>query len=364
MKILHFHTSLASGGIEAMICGLANGMVAMGEDVTVGTVFAPVEGDSFWHRLSSNVKTFNLGKVQKGFSVKELFAVYRAMKRGNYDVVNLHGSLYYYILAVTMLHQRVHFFYTVHSDATMENAVWDMRLLWLKKWMFRRGWVRAITISDVSQVSFAQFYGCKSTLIYNGIERPEVDLTYVMNNAWQLTPQTQIFLHPGRITEAKNQLVLCRVFQRLIDEGHDVVLLIAGDNRDEQIFNKLKPFFSKRIVFLGQRDDVPQLLAHAAGMCLPSIWEGLPVTLLEALSVGCIPICSPVGGIVNVVKDGGNGLLARSSQEDDYYDAMHHFLAMSPEKRASMRRAALASFEQYDIRETARNYINTYQSAL
>ena len=45
----------------------------------------------------------------------------------------------------------------------------------------------------------------------------------------------------------------------------------------------------------------------------------MPVTLLEALSVGCIPICSPVGGIVNVVKHGVNGLLSKDSTEEEYY---------------------------------------------
>lgn len=48
-------------------------------------------------------------------------------------------------------------------------------------------------------------------------------------------------------------------------------------------------------------------MAHCDAMCLPSIWEGLPVTLLEALSVGCIPICSNVGGIPDVIESGMNG---------------------------------------------------------
>jgi glycosyltransferase involved in cell wall biosynthesis len=51
----------------------------------------------------------------------------------------------------------------------------------------------------------------------------------------RLTPHTRVFLHPGRITEAKNQLVLVRVFDRLIREGHDVALLIAGKEEDDAI---------------------------------------------------------------------------------------------------------------------------------
>ena len=51
MKILHIHTSFTSGGIEAMICGLANEMVKT-EDVSVCSIFKPKENDVFWNKLS------------------------------------------------------------------------------------------------------------------------------------------------------------------------------------------------------------------------------------------------------------------------------------------------------------------------
>ena len=81
MKILHFHPSMSGGGIEAMICGLANEMCRQGHDVTIGTIFKPKDTDIFWKRLSPKVEKFSLGKVKEGFSIKELFAIYKAIKR-------------------------------------------------------------------------------------------------------------------------------------------------------------------------------------------------------------------------------------------------------------------------------------------
>lgn len=123
-------------------------------------------------------------------------------------------------------------------------------------------------------------------------------------SGFRISDKTKLFIHAGRMDTPKNQVVLCRIFKRLIDEGEDVVLLIAGSNHRKDIYNQLVPFFCDRIRYLGERSDIPQLMAQCDAMCLPSIWEGLPITLLEALSVGCIPICSPVGGIPNVVETG------------------------------------------------------------
>ena len=359
MRILHIHPSMLSGGIEAMICAMASEMARQGHDVTFCSIYQPRPDDIFWDQLSDSVHKQTLGKQSIGFSLKEVFAVYRFIRDGHFDVVQLHGFFYYFFLAVLLL-PRQKFFYTLHSDARMESFKWDVRFFWLKKLMFRLGHVHAITISPASQQSFSQLYGCKSALCENGIPMPVVSEARNAVDEARLTPQTRVFLHPGRITEAKNQLVLVKVFDRLIREGQDVALLIAGKDEDDAILQQIRPYFSDRIRFLGLRTDVPSLLAKADGMCLPSVWEGLPVTLLECLAVGCIPICSPVGGIVNVIVDGQNGVLSQSSGEEDYYRAMLRFLALEAGEVARIRQQCTQSFQPYHISNTVRKYLQEY----
>ena len=359
MRILHIHPSMLGGGIESVICSIAGEMARQGHDVTVCSIYRPKEDDIFWYKLPANVHRDTLGKESTGFSLREVFSVYRYIRRGHFDVVQLHGFLYYFFFAVVML-PRQKFFYTFHSDARRESFKWDVRFFPLKKLAFRLGLVRAITISPASQQSFKDLYGCKSYLCENGIPAPVVDTGQNVVDESRLSPSTKVFLHPGRITEAKNQLVLVRVFRRLIDEGYDVVLLIAGKEEDDAILRQLRPYFSERIRYLGLRTDVPSLLAKAEGMCLPSVWEGLPITLLESLAVGCIPICSPVGGIVNVVEDGRNGLLSKSSSEEDYYQTMQRLLAMDADGIARMKQQARASFQPYHISHTVKKYLAAY----
>ena len=141
-----------------------------------------------------------------------------------------------------------------------------------------------------------------------------------------------------------------------------MVLAIAGSNQNLQIYSQLEPLFCDRIKYLGERHDVVSLLSCADAFCLSSIWEGLPVTLLEALSVGCIPICTPVGGIVNVVKDGVNGLLSSSCEENDYYSTVKRFLSMSETDQLTMKNNCHMSFEPYNIESSVTGYLECYKS--
>lgn len=359
MKILHIHPAMGGGGIESMICSLANEM-AKTEDVTVCSVFEPTDESVFWHKLGPKVKKCSLGKTRQGFSVKEIFKIYDFIRHGRFDVVHIHGFFYYYAYTVFLLHRKVKFVYTVHSDAEKESSGWDRRFLAIKKYAFRKGFVKPVTISKESKRSFTALYNIGSTLIYNGIapyERKTAAADCV--SEYRATTQTRVFVHPGRISEAKNQVVLCEAFKSIIGAGNDVVLLIAGSRQDETIWNELQPYWNDRIKYLGERSDVRDLLHDADAFCLPSIWEGMPVTLLEALSVGCVPICSPVGGIPEVINNGVNGFLSEDSTVEAYIKALTDYL--NCENLEQVKANCRETFKEFQISKVTGQYLSVYK---
>ena len=361
MNILHIHPSMSGGGIEAMITALANEMTNQGHKVTVCSIFSPKDDDVFWFRLSTGIQKCTLGKVEEGLSLRSLYEVYRFIRNGHFDVIHIHGFLYYYYLPILMFHKRSKFFYTVHSDAEKENSKWDVRLFKIKKMLFKRRLVHPVSISRVSNLSFKNVYGFDAYVVPNGIATPRL-LDIDLVRPYKITVSTRVFINPGRITEAKNQIVLCRVFQKLISENKDVVLLIAGDKQDEEIFHNLQTYFCDRIIYIGVVHEIPTLVSQCDAMCLPSIWEGLPVTLLESLSVGCIPICAPVGGIPEVITNGVNGILSTSSSYEDYYNAVHRFLSLSIEEIESMKIQCLQRFKNYEVSTTSKSYLSLYET--
>lgn len=362
MRILHFHSSLTSGGVEAMIVGLANTMSET-EDVSVCLMYRPSDKDIFFKKLKNNIKTFNLGKTRSGFSISIPFKVIWFLLRNKFDAIQLHGFFYYYMIAIFLLHNKVNFFYTVHNDAPLENTKWDKKFLGIKKRFLKWGWMHPVTISDSSQKSFETLYpNCKNEKIFNGIAIPRIDTAAKqLIERYKICPETRVFINPGRICEQKNQVILVKVFKRLIEDNQNIVLLIAGQCQDQKILSELKPYFNNRIKYLGEIDNIPSLLHYCDGMCLPSKYEGLPVVLLETLAVGCPSICSPVGGIKDVITSGYNGILSENSTEESYYQAMTRFLNLSIEDLNLMNENCIKSFSKYEIHNTASQYIGAYK---
>ena len=98
MKILHIHPAMKGGGIEAMICALANEM-SKTENVTVCSLFLPQSDDVFWNKLSPRVHKKTLGKCKEGISFKEIFKIYHYIKKlvsyGNYNLFLLKISKFF-----------------------------------------------------------------------------------------------------------------------------------------------------------------------------------------------------------------------------------------------------------------------------
>lgn len=94
--------------------------------------------------------------------------------------------------------------------------------------------------------------------------------------------------HVGRFHEAKNHLFLLEVFAKVHKKRPESVLMLVGDGDcSEQIQNKIEELgISQAVILTGSRSDVPQLLQAMDIFVLPSLWEGLPVTVVEAQAAG------------------------------------------------------------------------------
>lgn len=354
--------NLGTGGIEAIVCSLSNEM-AKEHDVTVCTIVQPSPEDKFYKELSPAIHRETIGRISEGRPLSEIVKITRFIKKGHYDIVHIHGFFYYFALAILLYHRKAVFCYTIHSDAFKENNPWDLRILFFKRFCFKKGWVHPITISPISQVSFLKLYHCKNQLIPNGVVQPKKNLEVTLKE-YRISNRTKIFLHASRICPEKNQIMLCRVFSRLIQNGEDVVLLIAGPIHHHDIFNEMQNFFSDRIRYIGNRSDIPTMLCSADGMCLTSNYEGLPVILLESIAAGCIPICTAVGGIMDVIDEGVDGFLANEVSDDSFYLAMQRCLNLSETAREKMKENCLRKSESYSISHCSKAYLEYYQTLL
>ena len=82
----------------------------------------------------------------------------------------------------------------------------------------------------------------------------------------------------------------------------------------------------------------------------------MPISLIEALSCGLVPICTAVGGIVDVVEDGKNGFLSQDMTVESYAKTIERYLALPDSQKTEMKKQCIKSAQKYSIEECAKQY--------
>ena len=84
------------------------------------------------------------------------------------------------------------------------------------------------------------------------------------------------------------------------------------------------------------------------------------MTIIEAFSVGCPALSTPVGGCRNIISNGFNGFLSESNTVEDYTRMLEKFILLTKEEKAKMSSNTLKTFKNYHIDNTASRYIEVY----
>lgn len=359
MRIVEIIPRLQTGGAEKFVVELANTFVEQGHECTLVTLFDLDESDVIAGDLQPQVRRISLHK-HAGADLGCFWRVLEVIKREKPNIVHAHVGAIKYLSLAALIFRQCHYFATIHSEASREAGTGLE--LWSRRLLFNRKLVVPVTISPESHKSFQQFYGWPTPMIMNGCSayKPSnIDVTRLgFRDGIDL-----LFVHAARISEVKNQTVLVRAFKRLLADGYRVRLLIMGRCDSDQIMEEIRLAESESLVYLGERTDIRDIMAIADAFCLTSRQEGMPITLIEAFSVGCPPIVTPVGGCVNMVKHGTNGLLAQDCTEDGYYSALKEYVSLIDDQRMQMKAEAYKSYSLYSIQETANQYINIFQQA-
>jgi glycosyltransferase involved in cell wall biosynthesis len=133
----------------------------------------------------------------------------------------------------------------------------------------------------------------------------------------------------GRLAPQKRPDLLVRAAASLRDRGTSFQLHLVGDGperpRVQALVDELG--LADQVVLLGNRSDIPELLAEAACFALASDYEGCPISILEAMAAGVPVVATHVGGVPELVEDGRTGRLVRPGDADALATAVAELLA-------------------------------------
>ena len=170
----------------------------------------------------------------------------------------------------------------------------------------------------------------------------------------------------GRLHPAKGHADLITALALLRDDGFGATCLIigSGDLRVPLEQEVARHGLAERVIFAGQRSDVPRLMASLDILAMPSLWEGLPMTLLEAMALGKAVVATRVGGIPDVIADGESGLLVAPGDPKAFASALRRLITDTRLREAIGQRARTLLCQRYDVTRTARAYEALYSQAL
>ncbi len=118
-----------------------------------------------------------------------------------------------------------------------------------------------------------------------------------------------------------------------------------------------------RVVFTGHRSDVRELLGAIDVVCMPSLYEGTPLALFEAMAAARAIVASAVDGCAEILQDGVTGLLVPARDSAALGDALNRALA-DPGLRARLGAAARTASREFDIDRTVRHIEDLYDEVL
>ena len=210
----------------------------------------------------------------------------------------------------------------------------------------------------------------KITVIHNGIGLVNTQCDPIMEQKMRqelsIDNSDRIIGCVGTLRSVKGHKYLIQAMPLILDKFPHTCLVLVGDgplrNDLERLAEKLK--VRERIMFLGYRPDVSELMNIFDIFILPSLSEGLSNVLLEAMAASKPVIATNVGGNPEVVEDGRTGLLVPPKDPKKIAEAVNELLD-NKNKRLEMGKAGLERVkEKFSISKTVREYKKVYLKVL
>ena len=362
MKILQVITSLRTGGAERLVVDLSKQMRLAGNKVEI-LLF---DGTETPLKAEAEAASIPVCALSKGWQAMRnpllFFKLMRVLRRNRYDVVHAHNTSCQLLLAVASCFQHLRLVTTEHNTDNRRRRWRGYRAV--DRWMYGR-YCRVVCVGEETRKALATWLAHpdltnRLTVIPNGID---------VSIFTEAIPSEDITSQKGRkilmvsaFRPQKDHPTLIRTLTNLSEE---YCLFLAGGSEtdeDRQYLNDCRQLvfelgLDDRVRFLGIRSDVPQLLAAADVVVLSTAYEGMSLSLLEAMAAGRPLIASDVPGVHDLVS--GAGLLFPFGDDRRLAELIRQVCenpSFSAEVGAKCRVRAAA----YDVAETARRYLQEY----
>ncbi len=288
------------------------------------------------------------------------------------DLIHAHGTRAASNVLQAAKSLKLPIIYTVHGWSFHQDqnfVVRNIRILGEKYLTSKTN--QNISVSASNQQSGKKFIpSFKSVVINNGIDQNKFNPAKQFKNVRAelgIDAGKILVLFIARFTSHKQPLALLKAFAQAFKQNNNLHLLMVGDGDEKAAALQLveQEKISAAVTFQSFRQDVPDVLAAADIFVLPSLWEGLPIGLLEALAMGKAVIATNVDGTSEIIEHQINGLLIETKNLVPNLTQALTLLASDKAQGASFGQAAISTVnKKYNAATMTRAIEELYYSCM
>jgi len=238
------------------------------------------------------------------------------------DVIHAHGTRAFSNTFYSSRLNRIPIIYTVHgwSFHPDQNPLVKWIRIACEGFLIKKAY-QTIFVSKTNFNEGIKYYGkFNAKVIRNGINQLKFNPDKIFSNfREEFNISKDVFLvgFIARITKQKNPMILLDVISKLPDEFNVKFVIVGdGDLKNEMVRRAQRLGVMEKIIFIDSRRDVENILNAIDVYCLPSLWEGLSIGLLEAMAMKKAVIVSDISGNTEVVDHLNNGLVIQPIATD------------------------------------------------
>lgn len=360
MRIAMMCETTGPGGVEFVMLQLSEALRRRGHHIH--PIGPRLGGDWLRAQFLQNDFPWSDYRIRRALDPLCLFDLIRHLRRERIELVHSHEfTMAVYGGAAAWLLGIPHVT-SMHGNMTMTEAARRRMAL---RWVIGRA--RAtVAVSNHTRRHLEQTLGIPPRVIetiHNGLVETDGRANKIRQEL-KLEEEEVLILSVGNLHARKAHWVLLEAMARLSREAVETPwrLAIAGDGPERERLETIsrENDLGGRVHLLGYRDDIADLQAAASIFVAPSLWEGLPLVVLEAMFAGNAIVATHVAGIPEAVDDGQTAILTGIGNVDDVADGIRRLLC-DARLREQMGRAARARAEkQFTIGAMTNAYERAY----
>ncbi|MEZ6064835.1 MAG: glycosyltransferase [Planctomycetaceae bacterium] len=353
-KVCHVSMTLQTGGLERLLVDF--GRFRNAEQVD--PMFVSLAGLGLpaidLRERGFHVESLDIGKQGKVNAIRRLSQLYR---EHGVDLVHTHNTYpHFYGAIAAKLSGIPAVINTQHGRGAGDNWKAHMQFRMANCWT-----ARIVGVSeDAARICRRQDPRAAQRIIHlwNGID--------LSRFTWHGPADKPVAISVARLSQIKDFPTLLRGVAKVITQVPDFRLRIVGDGPERLRLERLTDELSLRghVEFLGERNDVPELLRDAGFFVSSTKSEGVSLTLLEAMAVGLPVLTTSVGGNPEVVADGETGRLVEPLNPDAIAAGMLEMLRDRDEWPLLGRNGRERVEEHFNVRKMVSSYEALYAEVL